>query len=58
MKDVIYNCWRILKMIFAAISLCIAIISVLAWYDTQRFEMLLFCFIGLAFMISLITSKL
>lgn len=58
MKDFAYTCWRVLKMILSAISLCIAILSVCSWYDTGRIEMLLFCIIGLFCTINLLTTRL
>lgn len=58
MKDFVYTCWRVLKLILAATSLCIAILSVVSWSDTGRLEMLLFCAIGLTGSIFLTTSKL
>ena len=58
MKDLAYNCWRILKIILAAIGLCISILSVYSWYDTGRLEMLIFCFIAFACTINLLTTKL
>ena len=57
MKDLAYNCWRILKIILAAISLLASILASCSWYDTGRLEMLLFCFIGFACAISLLTTK-
>lgn len=58
MKDLVYNCWQVLKIILAATSLCIAILSVYSWYDTGRIEMLFFCIIGLTGTINLLTTKL
>lgn len=58
MKDLAYNCWQVLKIIFAATSLCIAILSVYSWHDTGRIEMLFFCIIGLTGTINLLTTKL
>lgn len=58
MKDLPYILWRFLKMVLSAIAICIAIVSSVAWYDTGRFEMILFCITGIVCAASLITSKL
>lgn len=59
MKDFAYKCWMILKFILAAASLAIAIGFSFAWNSNpQRFELLLFCLIGIACSISLLTNKL
>lgn len=57
MKDFAYNCWRVLKIILAAISLCISILAIYSWYDAGRLEMLFFCLIGLVCTIHLLTTK-
>lgn len=48
MKDLLYNCWKVLKFIFSAIAFLISVLSSYAWYENPgRIELLIFCVIGL-----------